>query len=67
MISIPPWMPPWLWERGIGAEADAVAGILAGIAENIRTAVALFAKGYHSFDTCFVSLGIAVFRLSFLF
>ena len=33
--------------KGVGAEADAVAGILAGNTENIRLAVAFYAKGYH--------------------
>ena len=32
--------PPRLWEKGVGAEAGAVAGILAGSTENIRGAVA---------------------------
>ena len=41
-------MPPGLWEKGVGAEADAVACILAGSTDNIRGAVAFFAKGYHS-------------------
>ena len=40
-------MPPRLWKKGVGAEADAVAGILAGSTENIRGAVAFYAKGYH--------------------
>ena len=39
MISIPSCMPPRLWKRGIGAEADAVAGIFAGSADKIRPAV----------------------------
>lgn len=33
--------------KGVGAEADAVAGILAGNTENIRLAVAFYAKSYH--------------------
>lgn len=49
-------MPPRLQMKGVSAEADALAGILAGIAENIRTAVALLAKGYHSLDAYFASL-----------
>ena len=32
--------PPWPCGKGVGAEADAVAGILAGSTENIRGAVA---------------------------
>lgn len=36
--------PPWLWKKGVGAEADAVAGILAGDTENIRGAVAFICE-----------------------
>ena len=43
--SIPPREPPRLWKKGVGAEADAVAGISAGSTENIRGAVALICEG----------------------
>ena len=36
--------PPRLRVKGIGAEADAVAGILAGDTENIRGAVAFICE-----------------------
>ena len=39
-ISIAQTKPPRLCEKGVGAEADAVACILAGSSENIRSAVA---------------------------
>ena len=39
---------PKPWAKGVGAEADAVACILAGSTENIRGAVA-FAKSYRSY------------------
>ena len=50
--------------KGVGAEADAVAGILAGSTDKIRGAVAFFAKGYHYFlplavlceDSCFAAI-----------
>jgi hypothetical protein len=48
--SNPPWMPPRLWEKGVSAEADAVACIFAGSTDKIRPAVAYNAKGYHSIN-----------------
>ena len=64
-------MPPRLWKRGIGAEADAVAGIFAGSADKIRPAVVGsmhfidFFEGLSLFR-CILRLGrIAVLRLSF--
>ena len=42
--SIAPRWPPRPCEKGVGAEADAVAGILAGAAENIRPAVAFLCE-----------------------
>ena len=39
-ISIAQKWPPRPCEKGVGAEADAVAGILAGSSENIRSVVA---------------------------
>ena len=59
-------MPPGLWEKGVGAEADAVACILAGNTDNIRLAVAFYAKGYHYLGKVAPG-GIAVLRLSFFF
>jgi len=46
--SIPPREPPRLWKKGVGAEADAVAGISAGSTENIRGAVAFLCEGLSS-------------------
>jgi len=57
-------MPPGLCEKGVGAEADALAGIFAGNSENIRLAVAFFAKGYHL--RCILRLwGVVVFAAIF--
>jgi len=62
-------MPPRLWEKGVGAEADAVAGILAGSTDNIRGVVAFFLRRAIILLTCVLRVfgGIAVLRLSFLF
>ena len=49
MKSIPRRQSPRLWEKGVGAEADAVAGILAGSTENIRGAVAFSCEGLSFF------------------
>ena len=38
-------MPPRLWKKGVGAEADALAGILAGSTDKIRGAVAFLCEG----------------------
>lgn len=40
MKSIPRGQSPRLWKKGVGAEAGAVAGILAGSTDKIRDAVA---------------------------
>ena len=50
--------------KGVGAEADAVAGILAGSAENIRPAVALCEELSYYGDLSRI-WEIAVLRLSF--
>ena len=71
-MSSPQRWPPRPWVKGVGAEAGAVACILAGIAENIRTAVAVYAKGYHPYtlavafgeDSCFAAI---FFILTFIF
>ena len=63
---IPPRMPPRLWKKGVGAEADAVACILAGSVDKIHPVVALLCEGLSS--NWHLRLGwIAVLRLSFLF
>lgn len=53
--SIPRWMPPRRWKKGVGAEAGAVAGILAGSTDKIRGAVAFFCEGLSFFGdfSCF--------------
>jgi hypothetical protein len=60
-------MPPRLWEKGVSAEADAVAGILAGSVDNIHPVVAQLCEGLSFYKRDLRFLGDSYYGYLFLF